>query len=112
MAACPVQVPQECPEGLADLITRCISKDPEARPTAKEVVDVLMRQVKPLCKILFHPGAIWKGFCKSACQHVVPCGRRPLMLSLHMVRSVKGCQFWCVMPLVKSAVGSRATTLL
>ena len=41
----PAQVPQECPEGLADLITRCIAKDPEARPTAKEVVDVLMRQV-------------------------------------------------------------------
>ena len=40
-------MPQECPEGLADLITRCIAKDPETRPTAKEVVDVLMRQVTP-----------------------------------------------------------------
>ena len=40
-----MQVPQECPEGVADLIARCIAKDPDTRPTAKEVVDVLMRQV-------------------------------------------------------------------
>ncbi len=39
-----LQVPQECPEGLADLINRCTAKDPTARPTAKEVVDVLTRQ--------------------------------------------------------------------
>ena len=43
--ACAVQVPQECPEGLADLITRCTAKEPTTRPTAKEVVDVLTRQV-------------------------------------------------------------------
>lgn len=36
-------VPQECPEEVADIISRCLSRDPGDRPTATELVELLQR---------------------------------------------------------------------
>jgi hypothetical protein len=35
-------VPEECPSEVANLVTRCLSPNPEDRPTAKDVVLILM----------------------------------------------------------------------
>ncbi|KAK9804917.1 hypothetical protein WJX72_011872 [[Myrmecia] bisecta] len=39
-----VRVPEECPAAIADLIERGMDSDPDNRPTAKEIVKVLMMQ--------------------------------------------------------------------
>ena len=36
-----LKVPEECPAEVDALITRCLSEDPEQRPTAKEAYDIL-----------------------------------------------------------------------
>lgn len=36
-----LKVPQECPAEIDALITRCLSENPEQRPTAKEAYDIL-----------------------------------------------------------------------
>ena len=35
------RAPAECPQEVSDLITRCLSRDPDARPTATELVELL-----------------------------------------------------------------------
>lgn len=37
------RVPHECPQEVADIIARCLSRDPEARPSATELVELLQR---------------------------------------------------------------------
>ena len=37
----PPRVPQECPQEVADLITRCTSADPGQRPTAQQLMEQL-----------------------------------------------------------------------
>ena len=36
-----VRVPEECPQAISDLIDRCLEAEPDARPTAKEVFEVV-----------------------------------------------------------------------
>ena len=43
----PVDVPDECPQGVADLIHRCTALDPTERPTAQQ----LMRELTALSRI-------------------------------------------------------------
>lgn len=37
----PLQAPQECPVDVVDLYQRCIAEDPDERPTAEEIVELL-----------------------------------------------------------------------
>ena len=37
------RVPEECPAAVADLIDRCLSFEPGARPSAKEIVQQLCK---------------------------------------------------------------------
>ena len=37
----PLRVPQECPQAMADLVEKCLSPDPGARPAAREIVERL-----------------------------------------------------------------------
>ena len=40
-AGCLVQVPEECPQVIADLVDTCLSESPAARPTAQEIYDII-----------------------------------------------------------------------
>ena len=37
-----------CPQDVVDIVRRCLDRDPNARPTAKEVVDVLTKVMDSL----------------------------------------------------------------
>lgn len=48
-----LQAPEDCPQGVIDLCKACTSKDPAARPTAKELVErltVLARITPPMAR--------------------------------------------------------------
>ncbi|KAK9816754.1 hypothetical protein WJX72_004692 [[Myrmecia] bisecta] len=49
------KVPEECPQELADLISVCMSQDPAARPSAKEVYARLQACPHPLCLEVLEP---------------------------------------------------------
>ena len=38
-----LQVPAECPQEIADLVDACLSMDPQLRPSARDVFDVISR---------------------------------------------------------------------
>lgn len=38
-----VEVPEECPHEIADLMHQCLSADPEKRPSANDLVAVLSK---------------------------------------------------------------------
>ena len=40
---CPVQAPAECPQAIGDLIELCLSMDPQSRPSARDVFDVISK---------------------------------------------------------------------
>jgi serine/threonine protein kinase len=41
-----VEFPREAPQSISDLIGRCMTHDPDERPTAQEVHDVIQATVK------------------------------------------------------------------
>lgn len=38
---CGCRVPEECPQEIKELITRCLSTDPSLRPDSKEIYTIL-----------------------------------------------------------------------
>lgn len=44
-----VQVPDECPQEIADLVDRCLDEVPEGRPSALEIYDIITQSC------LMHP---------------------------------------------------------
>ncbi|DBA88396.1 TPA: hypothetical protein ACH3X2_004890 [Trebouxia sp. C0005] len=36
-----IQVPEECPQAIADLVDRCLNESPAARPTAQQIFDII-----------------------------------------------------------------------
>ncbi len=40
-AAYVVQVPEECPQAIADLVDTCLNESPAARPTAQQIFDII-----------------------------------------------------------------------
>ena len=38
-----MQVPVECPQAIADLIEHCLSMEPQLRPSARDVFDVITK---------------------------------------------------------------------
>ena len=48
-------VPGECPQGVEDLWRRCTLQDPGARPSASEVLDVLVALAELRCPLLPPP---------------------------------------------------------
>ncbi len=45
------QVPEECPESIAELIDECLERPPEDRPSAKEAFEVIKNSMSPeLCR--------------------------------------------------------------
>jgi len=37
----PLRAPDDCPEEVVSLYERCVAEDPQIRPTAKELVDII-----------------------------------------------------------------------
>lgn len=38
----PIQTPEQCPKEVDELITRCVHRDPNMRPSAAEIVEFLV----------------------------------------------------------------------
>lgn len=52
-----LRVPQECPAEIDNLVTRCLSEDPESRPTAREAYGILKEWRDRQAEFLMHKRA-------------------------------------------------------